>query len=92
MADIVIRGIEIPKEPTNITIYPDGAWCDYTTNDHHGKFVILPEGHARPVVRGHWILDRGDTAACSNCGNEILIRNVHSHLFCNNCGADMTEV
>lgn len=47
MADIVIRGMEIPKEPTNITIYPDGCWCDYTSNDSHGKFVVLPEGHGR---------------------------------------------
>ena len=47
MADIVIRGMEIPKEPTNITIYPDGCWCDYTSNDSHGKFVVFPEGHGR---------------------------------------------
>ena len=47
MDDIVIRGMEIPKEPTNVTIYPDGAWCDYATNNQHGKFVILPEGHGR---------------------------------------------
>lgn len=49
MADVVIRGIEIPKEPTNITIYPDGCWCDYTTNDQHGKFIVLSEGHGRLV-------------------------------------------
>lgn len=49
MADILIRGMEIPKEPTNITIYPDGCWCDYTSNDSHGKFVVLPEGHGRLI-------------------------------------------
>ena len=45
----MIRGMEIPKEPTNITIYPDGCWCDYTSNDSHGKFVVLPEGHGRLI-------------------------------------------
>lgn len=49
MADIVIRGMEMPKEPTNITIYPDGCWCDYTSNDSYGKFVVLPEGYGRLI-------------------------------------------
>ena len=49
MADIVIRGMEMPKEPPKITLYPDGCWCDYTSNDSHGKFVVLPEGHGRLV-------------------------------------------
>lgn len=54
-----------------------------------GYIKAIPLADVRPVVRGHWILDRGDTATCSNCGNEILARNVRDHLFCHNCGADM---
>lgn len=46
MADILIRGMEMPKEPTPLTLYPDGRWNDYT-DGANGEFLPLPERHGR---------------------------------------------
>lgn len=50
MADILIRGMEMPKEPTPLTLYPDGRWNDYT-DGANGEFLPLPEGHGDLVER-----------------------------------------
>lgn len=49
MADILIRGMEMPKngEHTTITVYGDGVWCAHFDNEPHGKAVPLPEKHGR---------------------------------------------
>lgn len=46
MADILIRGMTTPKEPTPLTLYPDGRWNDYT-DGANGEFFSLPEGHGK---------------------------------------------
>lgn len=50
MADILIRGMEMPKEPTPLTLYPDGHWNDYTDGSN-GKFVPLPSEHGRLIIK-----------------------------------------
>lgn len=50
-----------------------------------------PAADVRPVIRGRWIFDRGDLATCSNCGSEILKRDVRNHKLCHYCGADMRK-
>lgn len=47
---IVLIDIEIPKEPTPITLYPDGSWNDYTDGTS-GEFAILPKGHGRLIEK-----------------------------------------
>ena len=51
MADILIQGMEMPKngERTTITVYGDGVWCAYYDNEPHGKAVLLPAGHGRLI-------------------------------------------
>lgn len=46
MADILIRGMKTLKEPTPLTLYPDGRWNDYT-DGANGEFLFLPEGHGK---------------------------------------------
>ena len=70
MADILIRGMEMPKEPTPLTLYPDGRWNDYT-DGANGEFLPLPEGHGRLIdgdalmpdfVKARWaFFSDGDT-------------------------------
>lgn len=45
--DLLIKGMKMPKEPTLVTIYPDGIWVEYTT-DCSGRFVELPP-HGRLI-------------------------------------------
>ncbi len=56
MADILIRGMEMPKEPTPLTLYPDGRWNDYT-DGANGEFLPLPEGHGRLIDANELELD-----------------------------------
>lgn len=49
MADILIRGMTTPKEPTPLTLYPDGRWHDYM-DGANGEFLSLPEGMESLVI------------------------------------------
>ena len=103
MADIVIRGIEIPKEPTPLTLYPDGRWNDYT-DGAKGEFLLLPGEYeklidVRPVVRAHWIdmkpTNEKTGLPISIKGPDFQCSNCGSIEFkrnyCPNCGAEMEE-
>ena len=45
---ILLKDIPTPKEPTPITIYPDGRWYDYTDGTH-GTWTKLPKKHGRLI-------------------------------------------
>lgn len=45
---ILLKDIPIPKEPTPITIYPDGRWYDYTDGTH-GTWTKLPKKYGRLI-------------------------------------------
>lgn len=48
MADILIRGMEMPKnEPLTITITPEGKVFRAFIPGSYGEVVPLPEGHGR---------------------------------------------
>ena len=50
MADIVIRGIEMPKnEPLTITITPEGKVFRAFIPGSYGEVISLPEGHGRCI-------------------------------------------
>lgn len=51
----------------------------------------LPAADVRPVVRGRWLAQDGDTmlSACSVCGFPC---GAYSFQYCPNCSADMREV
>ena len=50
MADIVIRGMEMPKnEPLTITITQEGKVFRAFTPESYGEAVPLPEGHGRLI-------------------------------------------
>lgn len=46
MADILIRGMKTLKEPTPLTLYPEGRWNDYT-DGANGEFLSLPDEYGR---------------------------------------------
>ena len=53
-------------------------------------FDIIPEGDAKPVVRGEWIHHKGgysDHYECTVCKKAIVLTGRWN--FCPNCGADM---
>lgn len=56
MADVVIRGMEMPKgdpkEPTAVWIYPNGyvrVFAEIGNNVHSAEAIPLPEGHGRLI-------------------------------------------
>ena len=49
MSDILIKGIEMPKNGSiTITVYSDMVWCDLKNNEHHGKVQTVPP-HGRLI-------------------------------------------
>ena len=46
--NILIKGMEMPQEPTPITLYPDGRWGDYTEGIF-GTFVLIPTPYGRLI-------------------------------------------
>lgn len=50
MSDVLIKGIEMPKkgESVTITLFWDGAWCNYNDIEPHGKVIELPP-HGRLI-------------------------------------------
>ena len=45
---VYIKGMEMPKEPTPITIYPDGKWADYTDGSQ-GIVIEVSTPHGRLI-------------------------------------------
>ena len=39
--DVLIKNMEMPKEPTYLVIYPEGKWQE-TTSSAEGKAIELP--------------------------------------------------
>lgn len=55
-----------------------------------GQAVVdVPAADVKPVVHARWAFDRGDVGNCSNCGAEVLDREVRWHKYCYFCGAMM---
>lgn len=84
MADYISR-----KEV--LAVFGDIHPLDHNANAYAVQIKRILAADVRPVVRGRWIFDRGDLATCSNCGSEILKRDVRNHKFCHYCGADMRK-
>lgn len=58
MADILIRGIEMPKnEPLTITITPEGKVFRAFIPESYGEAVPLPEGHGRLIIKDGEIIE-----------------------------------
>lgn len=104
MADIVIRGVGIPKQnegPYIMWVYPDGKTVVYSyvvNGDEFGpdsQKVIettaapLPEGHGRlGDVVRPRWIEIDDYVLCSNCG---VAEHSPNRNYCHSCGANMRK-
>ena len=104
MSDILIRGMEMPKdiEPGLVIEFADGINGKRYARLWHYRHGGLTEwleaisaAEAQPVVRGKWV-NYGDEyhpdIKCCMCGQRkpILLGNFNFN-FCPNCGADMRQ-
>ena len=105
MSDILIRGMEMPKdiEPGLVIEFADGIDGKRYARLWHYRHGGLTEwleavsaADVRPVVRGRWNAVKGalhpaeTSAVCSNCGFATMIHAQTFYHFCPNCGADMS--
>ena len=99
MADIIINGMEMPKnEPLLIKLNPDGS-VSTTAKNGYRKYAAVPAADVEPVQHGRWIMGTGKNGLqtgyreCSRCGE--IVKYGYSlygvHNFCNYCGAKMDE-